>query len=196
MEAAQPVATAVRRTANPKYGTKHITKKPILIMLSGLPGTGKSYLAKRLGERLPCTIVESDAVRKKLFPRPSYNRKENTSVFRVIHKMIGDLLKNNISVILDATNLEEKHRKVVYQIAEGNGARLILLEVEAPPEVVEKRLKARSENRGGGDNSDATWATYQNLKRTAEKINRPHFNVSTAGNISAIIDKVVEETNR
>jgi predicted kinase len=177
-------------------GTSLPKTKTVIIMLNGLPGTGKSYLAGKLSERLPFMIVESDAVRKELFPKPSYSARENANVFNAVHYLIEDLLQNNTSVIFDATNLEEKHRKTVYKIAERTGARLILVEVEAPPELVQKRLKARLLKRDSDDYSDATWAIYQKMKRTAEKISRPHYTVNTGGDITPIIEKIVKEAYR
>jgi len=44
--------------------------EPAFIAVSGLPGTGKSYFCRRLVERLPSIILESDALRKELFPQP------------------------------------------------------------------------------------------------------------------------------
>jgi predicted kinase len=193
MEADQTVAYAVRQAAKPQ-SEKHNTH-PVIIMLSGLPGTGKSFLSHKLAERLPFMIIESDAVRKELFPRPSYSARESAAVFRAVHHRIEKMLQNGLSVIFDATNLEERHRKIVYKIAERTGAKLILVEVEAPPETVQKRLKARSLNRSCNDHSDATWEIYRRMRKTAETINQSHYTVNTAGEINSIIEKIVKEAN-
>ena len=57
------------------------TGAPILVLLSGLPGTGKSYFAKELSRRLPFVIVGSDRMRKALAPNPIYDRREHARVF-------------------------------------------------------------------------------------------------------------------
>lgn len=44
--------------------------KPAFIVVSGLPGTGKSYFCRKLAERLQFIILESDALRKALFSSP------------------------------------------------------------------------------------------------------------------------------
>jgi predicted kinase len=165
--------------------------RPTIILVSGLPGTGKSYFCRRLAERLPFVIVESDALRKQLFPAPTYSATESAALFRAIHSLIEDLLKKGMSVILDATNLEEKHRERVYRIAESVHARLVPVQVEAPPELVRQRLKSRAKK--ADNNSDADWTVYQKMKPTAEKINRRHFTVDTSRDISPAIDKIIRE---
>jgi predicted kinase len=193
MKAAFPVAGAVRPGAAVNPPAQRSRRKPVIIMLIGLPGTGKSYLASKLAERLPFMIVESDAVRKELFPTPSYSPGESAAVFKVIHYIIGDLVHNKTSVIFDATNLEEKHRKTIYHIGENNEAKVILVNLEAPPDIVKNRLESRERKQETGDFSDATWAVYQKMKKTVNKISRPHFNVNTAEDITPIIEDIIRE---
>ncbi len=163
-------------------------------MVSGLPGTGKSYFCGKLGERLPFLILESDALRKTLFPVPSYSREESARLFRAIHRLIAQLLKRGVSLILDATNLSEHYREYLYHIADRVGARLMMVSVEAPPEVVQERLKARSEK--PASRSDADWEVYLKLKPTVEKIHRPHYVVDTSQNITPVLDKIVRQVKR
>ena len=169
----------------------------VLIVVSGLPGTGKSYFSARLVEKLDYIILESDALRKQLFSPPIYSAEESTSLFRVIHQLIEYLLKKGVSVILDATNLSESHREHLYNIAEKCHARLVLVETKAPPELVFSRLERRKG--GEGNKSDADWSIYQQMAPTAEKIRRHHYSVDTSRDISPVLDKIVREikyTNR
>jgi predicted kinase len=170
--------------------------KPAIIVVSGLPGTGKSYFCRQLAERLPFLILESDALRKQLFPKPTYSAEESVSLFRAIYQLIEDFLKKGIPLILDATNLEERYRERIYNIAEKADAKLTLVSVKAPPELVQKRLKKRTENKNVHDNSDADWAVYQKMKPAVEIIRRKHFSVDTSQDITPVIDKVVREVKR
>ncbi len=165
-------------------------------MVSGLPGTGKSFFSRKLAERLPFVILESDDIRKKLFPEPTYSPAESARLFRFIRQQMDELLRKGTPVILDATNLTERHRKSVYRITERNSAKLIIVFVDAPPELVRKRLKSRAQQPNIHDKSDADWAVYQKMKPTAEKISRRHFTVNTARDITPVIDKIISEINR
>jgi len=168
--------------------------KPALVAVSGLPGTGKSYFCSKLAERLPFVILESDALRKVLFSPPSYSSKESSCLFQAVHRLIERLLKKGISLILDATNLSERHREYLYSIAERLDVKLVLVRVEAPPQVVRGRLESRLED--SGSKSDADWAIYQRMKSVAQKIRRNHYAVDTSRDISPVLDKIVKEIMR
>ena len=46
---------------------------PGFVVVSGLPGTGKTFFCHKLAEKQPFCILESDAMRKALFPSPDYS---------------------------------------------------------------------------------------------------------------------------
>lgn len=164
---------------------------PVFIAVSGLPGTGKSYFCNRLVERLPLVVLESDALRKELFPQPAYSSQESARLFRVMHRLIERLLKRGVSLVLDATNLSERFRERLYNIADRLGVRLILVRVEAPPEVVYQRLKSRQREADPRNKSDADWAVYQRMKDTVDSMRRNHYAVDTSRDIGPVLAKVV-----
>jgi len=168
--------------------------EPAFIAVSGLPGTGKSYFCNRLAERMPFLILESDTLRKVLFPSPSYTPQESSRLFRAVHLLIERLLKKGVSLILDATNLSERYREHLYSITDRLGVKLILVRVEAPPEVVYERLRARREN--PENKSDAGWEVYQRMKPSVQKIHRNYYAVDTSRDITPVLDKIVREVTR
>ena len=168
--------------------------EPVFIVVSGLPGTGKSYFCSQLAQRLPFIILESDALRKALFPSPGYSLQESSRLFRAVHLLIERLLKKGVPLILDATNLSERYREHLYSIADRLEVKLVLVRVEAPPWVVRERLKARREN--SADKSDADWAVYQKMKPSVQKIRRHHYAVDTSRDITPVLDKIVREVTR
>ena len=166
---------------------------PAFIVVSGLPGTGKSYFCSKLAERLSVVILESDALRKAPFPSPGYNRQESSRLFQACHLLIERLLKRGILLILDATNLSERYRERLYNIADRLDVKLILVRVEAPAEVVQERLKARRKGVSLGNNSGADWEVYQRMKPAVQKIHRNHYAVDTSRDITPVLDKIVRE---
>lgn len=170
--------------------------RPVLIVVSGLPGTGKSHFSRKLSERLPCVIVESDAQRKRLFSSPSYSSGESQRLFAACHRLIEDLINAGVTTVLDATNLVEHHRERLYHIADRLRAKLIVVQLEAPQELVHERLQGRMRRVAADDNSEADWTVYQRMTGKAEAIRRNYFAVDTSGDITPAIDRVVREAKR
>ena len=168
--------------------------EPIFIAVSGLPGTGKSYFCSKLAEKLPLVTLESDTLRKALFPSPGYSQQESSRLFRACHLLIERLLRKGVSLILDATNLSERYREHLYSIADRLNVKLILVRVEAPPEVVRERLKSRLKNLK--NKSDADWEVYQRMKSSVQKIHRNHYVVDTSRDITPVVDKIVRDAGR
>ena len=170
--------------------------KPVLIIISGLPGTGKSHFSRQLANKLPSLILESDYLRKKLFTSPTYTSSENQRLFSACHFLIEEFLKSGITVIFDATNLIEHNREVLYRIADRAQVKPIVVQVDAPRHIVQKRLSARTETPNPKENSDANWQTYEVMKQQAQKIRRNFFIVDTSKDISPVIAKIIKESKR
>lgn len=170
--------------------------RPALIVVSGLPGTGKSHFSRMLAERLPLLTLESDALRKVIFPSPAYTSQESSRLFRAIHHLIEGLLKKGVSLVLDATNLSEPYRERLYNIADRLNAKLIIVRVEAPSNLVKERLEARAEAGKPEDHSEAGWAVYQKMKPAVQTIRRNHFAVDTSRDVTQVLNKIIREVNR
>ena len=166
---------------------------PVLVVISGLPGTGKSHFSRQLAERVPLAMLESDALRKTLFPVPTYSASESSRLFRLINALIGEILDRGVPVLLNATNLVEAHRKRLYTIADQRDVKLVLVRVEAPPEVVRERLADRNRQEQREDHSDADWSVYQRMRRSEEPISRSHFTVDTSRDVGPMVERIVQE---
>jgi len=167
-----------------------------LIVISGLPGTGKSYFSRCMAERVPLAVVETDAMRKVLFPFPTHSGSENARLFKACHALVEDILGKGVPVLFDATNLIEYKRERLYNIAHKTNAKLIIVSVEAPVYVVSERLRRREDGDGGEDNSTADISVYRRMVSSVEPIRRDNFAVDTSNDITSVIDKIVREMDR
>jgi hypothetical protein len=169
--------------------------EPPLIIVSGLPGSGKSYFCRQLSQKFPLLILETDQLRKRLFSPPTYTGRENARLFQACHRLIERLLKKGIPLTFDATNLEERHRERFYHIAEQTEAKLIIVRIKASPKVIAQRLESRAKQVNSEDYSDADGKVYQRMKSKEERIARPHFTVDTSEDLTPAIAKIIREVN-
>ena len=182
----------VERIERSSLGPARFRDAPYVVMLSGLPGVGKSTVCRELCRRLGAAVVESDAVRWALFPQPTFDAEESAYVFQVVHSVMARLLRRGVPVIMDATNVLERHREAVYEIAEGCGAPLHVLRIAAPAKVVKRRLESRGAARGGHDYPVARWDIYRRMRESAEPIGRDHHLIDTSGDYDAALERFVE----
>ena len=166
--------------------------RPVLIMLVGAPGTGKSTLARGLARTLDAQVVETDRVRKQLFAEPRYTGGEHAAVYGWCHTLLKSLLVVGRNVIFDATNLEERTRRRVYDLANECDAQLQIIWLTCSPSVVQERMLRRRHARDADDMSDADWPVYLDLRRRAEPVRRPHMVVNTAAGAGSLIGQLLK----
>lgn len=133
-----------------------------LILVGGLPGTGKSTLAGQLAARLGCTVLNSDRIRKELAgvaPEQSCRAAHGAGIYTLMWtertyaellRRAAALLGNGESVIADASWISPQQRSAAAAMAESASAGLVQLRCITPAGLASKRMTART-----GDPSDA-----------------------------------------
>ncbi len=94
-----------------------MSNQPELIMLVGIPASGKSTLTKKYAEK-GYNILSSDEIRLQIAKENGYHPYDqekigelNGMVFEYVRKTTFSLLKEGKSVVFDATNLGRRKRK-------------------------------------------------------------------------------------
>ena len=137
-----------------------------LVLVGGLPGTGKSTLAAGLADARGWSVLRSDELRKDIAgvghttrvpagPGEGLYRPELTdATYRALLERARTALGLGVSVILDASWSDRRHRDAAADLARGCTGDLVALHCVAPPEVAAARIRARLAR--GDDASDAT----------------------------------------
>jgi uncharacterized protein len=149
-------------------GTATGGSRGALIALTGLPGTGKSFLAASIAARFPVAVIRSDEVRKVIFPSPAYSGTENATVYLTSYALLEALLADGYAVIFDATNLKRHGRRRLRQIASDAGALYLMLMTVSPNDVIVERLRRRTAGETPAFSSDADLDVYHRLADSME----------------------------
>jgi predicted kinase len=160
-------------------------QRPALVLLSGLPGVGKTTLARRLAAVLPAEHLESDAVRAALASPPTYSPDESGRVFRLIQQRAAVILGRNQHAIVDATNLKRRDRRRFVRLAVRLDVRLIAVRVTVPEEIARGRL---ADPRDGF--SQAGVEVFEMMKDRVEPFAMPVVVVDTRFDLQGSIDLV------
>jgi predicted kinase len=153
-------------------------------MVAGLPGSGKTFFASRLAERINAEHVSSDSLRKKMFSSRNYSREEKKKVYQKMLDYMNEAIFGNKNIILDATFYKEALRELFFEKAKGGN--IYIIEVVADLPLVRKRLIQKRED------SEADMTVYENLKKQFEPITESHLVLkSEENNIEFMISKAL-----
>jgi uncharacterized protein len=171
-------------------------KKPAVIAVGGLSGTGKTTVARAVAGELGLRVVSADAVRRELFgdaKRPAaygegaYTAEANRQTYDRLIERGRELLGRDGGVILDATFRRNEDRAAARAMAAEAGAEWRLIECRLAPELVRERLERRAALREGL--SDATWQVYLKQREEASALgdeSARHFALDTGGPLPAV----------
>jgi len=146
-----------------------------LVLVGGLPGTGKSALAGAVADRLGLAVLSSDRIRKELAGRPAeasapapygcgiYCAGWTERVYAELLHRATVLLAHGESVVADASFISARHRVAAAAAAAGVSADLMQLRCTASPELATRRIRTRT-----GEVSDADQAIASKMEAVAD----------------------------
>ena len=126
---------------------KVVPVKPLLILLYGFPGSGKTYLSRQLCEHLQAAHVQGDRIRGELFADPQYDKEENQVVAQLMDYMTGEFLSTGLSVVYDANAMRLGQRRALRELARKHNAQPLLIWLQIDHESALGRSTKRDRRR-------------------------------------------------
>jgi aminoglycoside phosphotransferase family enzyme/predicted kinase len=154
--------------------------KPMLVLLRGTSGTGKSVLASRLAPLLRAQILRSDVVRKQLLglaptERPTggetavvYGKEMSLRTYAELRTRAEQHLVAGRTVLLDATWLVAAARAEARALAARLGVPFAIIDLSCETQEIERRLRERAAR--NDDASDAGVEVFREQLRTSEPL--------------------------
>lgn len=120
-------------------------------ILVGIPGSGKSFYAKRLSDKRlfdggnHIIILSSDDLRE-IICKDVNDQSKNYIVFQTMEHMAEYLLKGGFDLVIDATNIKRRNRKIWVELAKKYGAACEAHAIKTPLQECLKRNAVRERN--------------------------------------------------
>ena len=173
----------------------------MIVIMAGLPGTGKSTLARALAQRLPGLVLDKDAIRFALFPPAyvEYSLAQDDFCQEMMLQTAAYLLGKNaqLHVLLDGRTFSRRYqRERVTEFCSQVGTTWATLECICSDATALARLaEAVAANTHLAANR--TPELYREIRKTWEPIDDPKLVIDTDSNLNPMVDRALRYlTNR
>jgi predicted kinase len=154
----------------------------MIVIVFGLPGSGKSYFAERLAKMIGAEYVNSDRLRREMFSKRTYTPEEKNAVYIAMRAKMKIAVSQKKSIVLDATFHRAKTRAPF--ISDAGHEKIVFMEVKTDEKIVRDRL-----NHVRPD-SEADFEIYQLIKNQWEPLKGERLLLeSTNDNIEDMLQK-------
>lgn len=158
---------------------KYACRKPLVIIVTGLIGTGKTTAAGKIAQGLGYTVLSSDVIRKELAGVPAgerhyddfssgiYSPEFTQRTYSELFERAHTLLKNGQSAIIDASFKKRADRMTAQRLADESGAGFLAVECVADESTIQRRLEKRKQS---GSISDGRWEIFADIKKDFDRV--------------------------
>ena len=141
----------------------------MILIIFGLPGTGKSYLSEQMAEETEAVWLNTDKIRKERNKQGQYDEGTKELIYQnLLNKMVSFVQKGK-NVIVDATFQKKSWRNKFYLTGKKLGHQVFFIEMKANDHTIKERLKSKR------DYSEADYKVYLKIKSSFEHMEKPHM---------------------
>lgn len=167
----------------------------MIVIMAGLPGTGKSTLAQALVQRLPGAVLDKDAIRAALFhpPHVEYSAAQDDFCQEIMLQTAAYLLAKDagLHVLLDGRTFSRQYqRERVIAFCARVGTSWALLECICAEQTALQRL-AEAVERRSHPAANRTPDLYQQIRETWEPIALPKLVIDTDANLESCVERAL-----
>lgn len=165
-------------------------KNNALVVVSGLPGVGKTTLAKALAHALDARHFNTDTVRENLHLRGQYDPTTKAKVYQALSQNVCQSLSEGATTVIDGTFYLAALRKPYFDLSATLEIPIYWIELKADEATIRERV-SRSR-----PHTDADFGVYQSIRDQYEPMDTPHLELSTdqhdIGQLLAQAQKYIE----
>jgi aminoglycoside phosphotransferase family enzyme/predicted kinase len=149
----------------------------MLIILTGLPGTGKSTVAAALAREIGAGVLSTDKIRAERRGMAGFSATEKGGVYERMFARAERSLRDGRSLVLDGTFYLRRLREAGAAVGRLAGVPVFVVEVVSPVPVVKRRMERRLCQARG--TRPAGFEVHGFIRRSYEPVRGRHFTVDT-----------------
>jgi predicted kinase len=162
----------------------------MVVVVFGLPGSGKTFFARQLMLRINARYISSDNVRAELEQLGKYNKQTKLLIYKEMLSLMEKAITSNHSVVVDATFYKDSIRNEFKVKTRQFNSVLHFIEIKAADTVVMERLKIKRED------SEADFKVYLKIKSEFEPLAEDHLILySDRDQITVMLNKALAYIN-
>lgn len=136
----------------------------MLILVRGLPGTGKTFFSQRFSASIAASHISSDRIRDELALRGRYDEDAKARVYAEMFQRAARTLAEKQPCLLDATFSQERRIHAAHEVAISGQVPFFVIEMTADEESIRKRV---SKNR---EYSEADFDVFQKMRQAYDPV--------------------------
>ena len=162
-----------------------------VIVVSGLPGSGKSTVAEGIAEKLGIPIFSVDPIESSII-KSGIKRSFETGLaaYLVTETLVAEQLSLGIPAVIDAVSAVKEARDMWRTLSNKFNARLIIIECALDRDLHKKRIESRVRNIHGIP--EVTWNDVDNRSREYLTWKEKRLVLDTSDNIESNLDRALE----
>ena len=178
---------------------KILPQSPVLILLYGFPGSGKTYFSRQFGTEVQAAHLEEDRIRHELFEKPRFTKQENYALGRIMEYMAGEFLAAGISVVYDTNAMRVAQRRNLRDMARNHKATAVTVWFQVDPDTAfirnNKRDRRKTDDRfaaGYGPDAFRELASHMQHPETTEDFIVISGKHSFPSQLSGVVKKLAD----
>ena len=159
----------------------------MLVVITGLPGSGKTTVADSLSKEIDAIVLSTDKIRKNMFKNPVYNENDKRVVYNELFSRAREYLSSGKNVILDGTFYTKSLRDKAKEVGASVSEKVIFIYCETPEQILKERITKRKDKF-----SDADFSVYLKIKEVFEDFEEEVIIVDTSKPIDSNIRDIIK----
>lgn len=142
----------------------------MLVLTTGLPGTGKSRVARFVGKELHAPVIDKDVIKSALLERgeEDWNR-SGSLAYTIIRELANELLGQGFDVVIDSPGHYQRFQAAMVAIAEEHGSEIRVIQTTCSDD--DERRKRFAKRKKG----EKMEAQLDDLNEVLDEVEREDF---------------------